>query len=53
MHLRLPHGLPRTLTLQNLPTTTFYLYLALYNLIYVVPLLGSSPSLPSALAHAS
>jgi hypothetical protein len=29
----------RTLTLQNLPTTTFYLYLALYNLIYVVPLL--------------
>jgi hypothetical protein len=29
----------RTLTLQNLPTGTFYLYLALYNLIYVVPLL--------------
>jgi thiol-disulfide isomerase/thioredoxin len=29
----------RTLTLQNLPTATFYLYLALYNFIYVVPLL--------------
>ncbi|MFN8466549.1 MAG: hypothetical protein U0X20_13410 [Caldilineaceae bacterium] len=29
----------RTLTLQNLPTPTFYLYLALYNLIYVLPLL--------------
>jgi hypothetical protein len=29
----------RTLTLQNLPTATFYLYLALYNLIYVTPLL--------------
>lgn len=29
----------RTLTLQNLPTPTFYLYLALYNLIYVTPLL--------------
>ncbi len=29
----------RTLTLQNFPTATFYLYLALYNLIYVTPLL--------------
>jgi uncharacterized membrane protein HdeD (DUF308 family) len=29
----------RTLTLQNLPTATFYLYLGLYNFIYVVPLL--------------
>jgi hypothetical protein len=29
----------RTLTLQNLPTAAFYLYLALYNFIYVVPLL--------------
>ena len=29
----------RTLTLQDLPTATFYLYLALYNLIYVTPLL--------------
>jgi hypothetical protein len=29
----------RTLTLNNLPTPTFYLYLALYNLIYVTPLL--------------
>ncbi len=29
----------RTLTLQNLPTPTFYLYLALYNVIYVLPLL--------------
>jgi hypothetical protein len=29
----------RTLTLQALPTATFYAYLALYNLIYVTPLL--------------
>jgi uncharacterized membrane protein HdeD (DUF308 family) len=29
----------RTLTLQNLPTATFYAYLALYNLIYITPLL--------------
>jgi hypothetical protein len=29
----------RTLTLNNLPTSTFYLYLALYNLIYITPLL--------------
>jgi hypothetical protein len=29
----------RTLTLQDLPTPAFYLYLALYNLIYVTPLL--------------
>jgi thiol-disulfide isomerase/thioredoxin len=29
----------RTLTLQDLPSTTFYAYLALYNLIYITPLL--------------
>lgn len=29
----------RLLTLHQLPTTTYYLYLALYNVIYVIPLL--------------
>jgi len=29
----------RLLTLHQLPTTSYYLYLALYNLIYIVPLL--------------
>ncbi|MCG8695998.1 MAG: thioredoxin family protein [Minwuiales bacterium] len=37
-------GLPmiytRALTLNDLPTTSFYLYLALYNAIYVLPLLA-------------
>ena len=28
----------RALTLQNLPTITYYLYLALYNIVYVIPL---------------
>jgi uncharacterized membrane protein HdeD (DUF308 family) len=29
----------RILTMEELPTVTYYLYLALYNIIYVVPLL--------------
>jgi glutaredoxin len=35
-----PMVFTRTLTLQDLPATTYYGYLALYNLIYVLPLLA-------------
>jgi hypothetical protein len=30
----------RTLTLNELPTSTYYLYLVIYNVLYVVPLLA-------------
>lgn len=35
-----PMVFTRALTLQKLPTASYYLYLALYNVIYVVPLLA-------------
>ncbi len=35
----LPMAFTRVLTLNELPTTTYYLYLALYNVVYVIPLL--------------
>jgi hypothetical protein len=34
-----PMVFTRILTMEELPTVTYYLYLALYNIIYVVPLL--------------
>ena len=34
-----PMVFTRALTLHELPTTTYYLYLAFYNVIYVIPLL--------------
>ena len=36
--LGLPAIYTRILTMQNLPPLTYYLYLALYNIVYVVPL---------------
>jgi hypothetical protein len=35
----LPMAYTHVLTLNDLPTSTYYLYLALYNVVYVVPLL--------------
>jgi hypothetical protein len=34
-----PMVFTRVMTLQRLPASTYYLYLALYNLVYVIPLL--------------